>query len=672
MEKKEEAAAQFINALIKSVQTLCHGYLEFQNGIEIIGHINLSVDKGGSLDYILKEKVCRNAENSTLFISNSFYAESKAEEITQRRYSPLDSNAGPDVAMAQREGSKLASAISSISSSLSREKHKRGSDGRESHSSHKGSKRRSSQDHSEGHPAKVTHMLPESMHSGRGSSPVRSRGSLQGLGSPDGAASETLLPQTASVGDGSGIGVNLAGSVLEPVGNQNESDLARRDDDSDGDLEVTFIKEEYGQGDSSAGDFDSSGGHQFGGGSSLRDGSRFPVGLHDSSAGFMPGSFDQGAQYSPSDIASTSQPGPSGIRGVSGIQSFVNSLSAFGSLGAPGLPLSQIGASAGPSRQNRMGGLPKSQRGGSAGYSKSHSSLQRAFALHREDKRRKQEGVTSDEDMKQRLELMTELLTLKGISSTEDYKAALLREKRRLAKKLYRASLPEEKKNEIKEKDKLHKRLKRATRWAASESMTDTTTQHFSDCSSDMTSQKDFDNVPRTSSGFGGSFTAVGSVSMGGLHDKDQGGGGGNASRHSSDSSRVGARPGSGPSSEENMHGMGSEPLSCDTGMGSGSAGLGSGSAGSIPRLGSSCLSNIPRICSTSAAHVQVGTDPMESFASARPGSVSSSSMVFGSVGSVPWMDPVSFDTSSQEHRHMDHGGGQREGGYNLMKLGQR
>ncbi|XP_076460641.1 uncharacterized protein LOC143293559 isoform X2 [Babylonia areolata] len=314
MEKKEEAAAQFINALIKSVQTLCHGYLEFQNGIEIIGHINLSVDKGGSLDYILKEKVCRNAENSTLFISNSFYAESKAEEITQRRYSPLDSNAGPDVAMAQREGSKLASAISSISSSLSREKHKRGSDGRESHSSHKGSKRRSSQDHSEGHPAKVTHMLPESMHSGRGSSPVRSRGSLQGLGSPDGAASETLLPQTASVGDGSGIGVNLAGSVLEPVGNQNESDLARRDDDSDGDLEVTFIKEEYGQGDSSAGDFDSSGGHQFGGGSSLRDGSRFPVGLHDSSAGFMPGSFDQGAQYSPSDIASTSQPGPSGIR----------------------------------------------------------------------------------------------------------------------------------------------------------------------------------------------------------------------------------------------------------------------------------------------------------------------------------------------------------------------
>ena len=40
MEKlDEESATKFINALIKSVQTLCHGYLDFHNGIEIIGHI---------------------------------------------------------------------------------------------------------------------------------------------------------------------------------------------------------------------------------------------------------------------------------------------------------------------------------------------------------------------------------------------------------------------------------------------------------------------------------------------------------------------------------------------------------------------------------------------------------------------------------------------------------
>ncbi|KAL8604936.1 hypothetical protein ACOMHN_028564 [Nucella lapillus] len=357
--------------------------------------------------------------------------------------------------------------------------------------------------------------------------------------------------------------------------------------------------------------------------------------------------------------------------GVSGIQSFVNSLSAFGSLGAPGLPLGQMGASAGASRQSKAGGLakPLGSDPGSGSFSKSQSSLQRAFALHHEDQRKKQEGVTSEEDMKQRLELMSELLSLKGVSSTEDYKTALIREKRRLAKKLYRASLPVEKKTEIKEKDKLHKRLKRATRWAATASMTDAS-QHFSDCSSDVASHKDFDDIPRSGSGFAGSFAAVGSVSVEGMQDKDQGGGG-TASRHSCDSPRM---PGSGPGpgSEDNPHSFGSESLAaCDTGMGSGSGGVGIG--GGVGRLGPSCLGNLPRICSSSSsAHIGVGTDPMESFASARPGhAVSAASMVFGSVGSVPWMDPLSFDAASQGHRPLDHDGGQREG-YNLMKLGQR
>ena len=69
----DETAAKFIDALIQALQTLCHGYLEFKTGVEIIGHINLSVDKENSHDYILKEKVCRLEGNSS-FISNSFHA----------------------------------------------------------------------------------------------------------------------------------------------------------------------------------------------------------------------------------------------------------------------------------------------------------------------------------------------------------------------------------------------------------------------------------------------------------------------------------------------------------------------------------------------------------------------------------------------------------------------
>ncbi|KAL8604935.1 hypothetical protein ACOMHN_028563 [Nucella lapillus] len=316
-QKEGEAASKFINALIKSVQTLCHGYLEFQSGIEIIGHINLSVDKGGSLDYILKEKVCKNAENSTLFISNSFHAEAKPEELAQRRQSEGTQSVGLNSSMHQSERGKVASAISSISSSLSgpREKHRRSSDARETH--YKGSKRRSSLDHSADFlPAKMSLMSSEAGPSRHASSPTRSGPSHhQGVGLSDGGMSETLLPQTAGVGDGAGIGVNLAGSVLEPVENQNDSDLAHRDDDSDGDLEVTFIKEEYGQGDNSAGDFDS--GLQFVGASAQRDGSRFPGSLHDGSAAFPSGSFDHGGQFSAAGDAgpSTSQPGPLGMRG---------------------------------------------------------------------------------------------------------------------------------------------------------------------------------------------------------------------------------------------------------------------------------------------------------------------------------------------------------------------
>lgn len=70
-----ESSSKFISSLAKFLQSLCNGYVEFNSGVEVIGHIYLSVDTGKKIDYILNEKVCKTDENSVTFISNSFHAQ---------------------------------------------------------------------------------------------------------------------------------------------------------------------------------------------------------------------------------------------------------------------------------------------------------------------------------------------------------------------------------------------------------------------------------------------------------------------------------------------------------------------------------------------------------------------------------------------------------------------
>lgn len=70
-----DSSSKFISSLAKFLQSLCNGYVEFDNGVEVIGHIYLSVDTGKKIDYILNEKVCKTDENSVTFISNSFHAQ---------------------------------------------------------------------------------------------------------------------------------------------------------------------------------------------------------------------------------------------------------------------------------------------------------------------------------------------------------------------------------------------------------------------------------------------------------------------------------------------------------------------------------------------------------------------------------------------------------------------
>ncbi|XP_076460666.1 uncharacterized protein LOC143293570 [Babylonia areolata] len=86
----EDSSTKFIGSLTKFLQSLCNGYVEFQKGVELVGHIYLSIDTGEKVDYILHEKVNKNDENSVTFVSNSFHAQPQNKDKTKETPSKSD------------------------------------------------------------------------------------------------------------------------------------------------------------------------------------------------------------------------------------------------------------------------------------------------------------------------------------------------------------------------------------------------------------------------------------------------------------------------------------------------------------------------------------------------------------------------------------------------------
>jgi len=95
-----DSSSKFISSLAKFLQSLCNGYVEFDNGVQVIGHIYLSVDTGKTIDYVLNEKVCKTDENSVTFISNSFHAQPaekpKPEAVVQKKDSEQSDNSSSE------------------------------------------------------------------------------------------------------------------------------------------------------------------------------------------------------------------------------------------------------------------------------------------------------------------------------------------------------------------------------------------------------------------------------------------------------------------------------------------------------------------------------------------------------------------------------------------------
>ncbi|KAH9510189.1 hypothetical protein Btru_043709 [Bulinus truncatus] len=228
-----DSANKFISALVKSLQTLCHGYVEFNDGIEIIGHLYLNIDSGASFDYVVKEKVCKNAENSTVFVSKSFQAQGPAEECITRK--DKDDEVVPvfeePSEMSPTAGtSRLQSAITSISNVLSGNQH----------DVHKARLI----DHSSHHSPVQNNGKRKREHNGSYSSlqPPYKYTTLQ-------ASSSYFNSPTSStkqaVDRNHSEHFNNSSHAEFFGGDSNQSSGMGQEDEEDLDLDVTFVKEEY-------------------------------------------------------------------------------------------------------------------------------------------------------------------------------------------------------------------------------------------------------------------------------------------------------------------------------------------------------------------------------------------------------------------------------------------
>ncbi|XP_005089609.2 uncharacterized protein LOC101859211 isoform X1 [Aplysia californica] len=74
-ESSNIAASNFISSLVKSLQILCNGQVDFNESIELIGHINVRVDHKFKFNYIVDEQVSKEGDDaSTTFLSNSYHS----------------------------------------------------------------------------------------------------------------------------------------------------------------------------------------------------------------------------------------------------------------------------------------------------------------------------------------------------------------------------------------------------------------------------------------------------------------------------------------------------------------------------------------------------------------------------------------------------------------------
>ncbi|XP_076461345.1 uncharacterized protein LOC143293889 isoform X4 [Babylonia areolata] len=135
-----DKASRFVSSLVKSIQALCNGYIDFSSSIEVIGHIHLNIDRSVKLDYVLTEEVSKSvSEGSTLFASHSYHSQppSKSDSSSRNRQKQ---SAG--VSQGDEGDSTFRSSSSEVHNTSSKSdshSHRRSHYGENSVSSHTGS-----------------------------------------------------------------------------------------------------------------------------------------------------------------------------------------------------------------------------------------------------------------------------------------------------------------------------------------------------------------------------------------------------------------------------------------------------------------------------------------------------------------------------------------------------
>jgi len=319
-----DSSTKFISSLTKFLQSLCNGYVEFEDGVELIGHIYLSVDSARKskkkIDYILNEKVCK-VDNAVTFVSNSFHA------LPEGKSKPAKEDKRDDGNISDSNDAPRSTNAGTVPSRLSqgRQGHLAGQKRPGSPVRGPPSQRRAPTPPSQRRPGPASSKVPSGSPASRTVPSSPSSSSQDNIPSPAARKrSETSQPpsnQSDNPGadnDNDIPAINPTADFANFIGSLTGDNQSSKDNRSPperkpfmgGDPDISFIKEEFVSEPSSCAQ-SGSGGQQSGGAGEDDGSGLYPVMLHQNtsvfpstSSGYPPPSYGPGG----ASATATSQP----------------------------------------------------------------------------------------------------------------------------------------------------------------------------------------------------------------------------------------------------------------------------------------------------------------------------------------------------------------------------
>ena len=74
-------STQFLSSLSKFLQSICNGFVTFDETVQVLGYLRVTVDRNHTIDYVLKENVNKTGDNILHFSTKSFQRPSNDVDI---------------------------------------------------------------------------------------------------------------------------------------------------------------------------------------------------------------------------------------------------------------------------------------------------------------------------------------------------------------------------------------------------------------------------------------------------------------------------------------------------------------------------------------------------------------------------------------------------------------